>query len=167
MLVVGTVVVVPIAGFLRVSDLADLGAESILVLVVVVTVLWAMVSSALGLGVCVGPRRALVCDYLFTTRVRLVDIDAVYVVDEGRIVLWLRDDSRVNVRAYQRAQALMFFGTDAADHAAERIRTAVRAAGAAGGGPVVLQRGWWPVPVHLTLAVLLCVGLGWMTAPII
>ena len=157
MFVVGTFLIALPLGMLSVVAVADMGTgEFALVLMLIVVLVWGLFSSAFGLTTWIGPRRILVHGHLFTTRVALRDIDAVYVVDAGEIVLRLRDDRRVRVWTYLRSQPLRVFGTAAAKRAAELIRGAIGERDVANKEPVVVQRGWWPVPVHLTLAVTFC-----------
>lgn len=144
-------------GMLYVSADPRMGpVESALVVVLVTGLYWLIFVSAFGRTVWIGSRRVLVNGPWTTTRLALADIQQVTVVEWGGIRLRLRDGREVKATSHQRGPRFPFPTNKKAERVAGVIRQAARPARPRRGGPVTLERTWWPVPVYLGLSVVFC-----------
>lgn len=130
--------------------------ESAFVVALVTGLHWAMFHTAFGRSVWIGPQWILVNGPWTTSRFALSDIEEVKVGEWGASRIVLRDGREVKATSHQRSQKFSFPSARKAERVAQVIRQAARTARPRNGGPVTLERTWWPVPAHLGLSVVFC-----------
>lgn len=133
--------------------------ESALVVALVTGLHWLFFITAFGRSVWIGPEYIRVNDALTSTRFPLADIRKVTLDECGGAEITLRDGREVQASSHRHGPRFPFPSLRKAERAAATIRRAARLARPRRGGPVTVERSWWPSWFHPALSVLFCLTM--------